>query len=92
MLFQLQLPNRGTWVTGCGNSKKKAVESEKQEKDLESDTIKCHPMEGKKSTRMGKSVKKSTNKLLAVFASGCVPGIYPFSFVLRDQPINDSHK
>lgn len=26
------------------------------------------------------------------FALGCVPGMCPFSFVLRDQPINDSQK
>lgn len=39
------------------------------------------------------SVRLSTNAPLAVFfASGRVTGMCPFSFVLGDQPINDSHK
>lgn len=37
-------------------------------------------------------VKLSTIIPLAIFASGCVTGMCPFSFVLGDQPINDSHK
>lgn len=48
--------------------------------------------EEKKINKKRVRVKLSTIILLAIFASGCVTGMCPFSFVLGDQPINDSHK
>lgn len=49
-------------------------------------------VEGKGGKKTGFKNVSKVKRELPVSASGCVPGMCPFSFVLRDQPINDSHK
>lgn len=88
--FQIELHNRGTRVRGAMvNLKKVRTETGAA---VGKDTTKLGEGRKKKVSKKRVSVKLSTNILLAVFASGCVTGMCPFSFVLGDQPINDSHK